>query len=61
MEADQGSCQCGDGECQFSHNITDDQRKDEQLVKGYLEEKEEKASKCLNEFREEDSCRKGDK
>ena len=54
----EGSCRRGE-RCIFSHKITREQREDISFVETIQKEKDEKASKCLNEYREKGSCRNG--
>ena len=58
---EKGSCQRGEKRCRFSHKITDEQRNNDVFVENHIKEKDEKASKCLNEFRARNSCRNGNK
>ena len=58
---EKGSCRWGDSKCRFSHKITEDQRNDQVFLQNNLREKDEKASKCFNEFREKGLCKNGDK
>ena len=51
-----GSCTRGDKKCRFSHKISDEERANEDLVHTQRKVKDEKASKCVNEFRREGCC-----
>ena len=55
------SCKRKTGKCKFSHIISDEQRNDPSFVNQMIKEKEEKASKCINEFEAEGRCHKGSK
>ena len=57
-----GSCQRGRNgtkKCKFSHDITQQMRGDNKFMELLVNAKDEKASKCINEFRKEKSCNKG--
>lgn len=56
----QGTCPRGEGKCRFSHKISDEERSSEEFVESQRKEKDDKASKCLNEFRREGFCRRKD-
>ena len=53
-----GSCPHGVG-CKFSHDITQENRDDENFRRAIREERLSKTSKCVNEYRNPGSCRKG--
>ena len=53
-----GSCQWKDG-CRFNHEIPERLREDHEAQTEFVQEKEEKAGKCVNEYRKEGSCHKG--
>ena len=55
-----GSYTWGDKKCRFSHKISDEERNDNNFVASQREEKDEKASKCINEFRGEGCCNRKD-
>ena len=55
------SCRRKNGKCRFSHVISDEQRNDHLFVNQMIKEKEEKASKCINEFEAKGRCHKGSK
>ena len=55
-----GSCPWGNAKCRFSHKITDEERNDNNFVASQRQEKDEKASKCLNEFRGKGCCNRKD-
>ena len=46
----------GEKKCRFSHRITQNERNDENFISLQRKEKDEKASKCINEFRGKDRC-----
>ena len=54
---EEGSCQWGDAKCRFSHKISAEQRADTNYVQARRKEKDEKASKCIHEFRSVGGCR----
>ena len=56
---DKGSCKWGDGRCRFSHKISDEQRTDVAFREKVRKIKDEKASKCINEYKEKGKCRRG--
>ena len=57
----EGSCPWGKTKCRFSHQISKEEREDQGFIGLKRQEKDEKASKCINEFRQKGSCRgKGD-
>ena len=51
----------GEAKCRFSHKITDEERNDANYVQARRKEKDEKASKCIHEFRSEGGCRNKDR
>ena len=55
----EGSCFRGEGKCKFSHKISPEQRADESFIENVRKIKDEKASKCINEFNQAGSCTKG--
>ena len=54
----EGSCFRGAENCKFSHKISMEQRNDEGFVEKVRKVKDEKASKCVNEFNLVGSCTK---
>ena len=50
-------CFCGN-RCKFSHKISDKQRNDQEFVAAVRKDKDTRANKCINEFRERGSCTK---
>ena len=59
---EKGSCRRGEqNKCKFSHKISEEQRNDPDFVDQMIREKDEKASKCINEFAEKGTCSKGAK
>ena len=56
-----GSCSRGDNKCRFSHKISDEERTNGEFIRAQRKVKDEKASKCVNEFRQKGYCRRKDK
>ena len=54
------SCPYGD-ECHFDHKFPDALRQDPKVASRIKEEREKKASKCVNEYHEKGSCKIGEK
>ena len=54
------SCQWGEAKCRFSHHISTSQREDTKFIQEKIQEKNEKASKCIYEFRFEGACKNKD-
>ena len=55
-----GSCHWGEYKCRFSHKISASQREDTEFIQEKIQEKNEKASKCIYEFRFEGACKNKD-
>ena len=58
---EEGSCRWGSDKCRFSHKITAEQRGDASYIQAQRKEKDERASKCIHEFRSEGECRNKDR
>ena len=56
----EGSCPWAEAKCRFSHNISMSQREDRKFLQEKAQEKNEKASKCIYEFRFEGACKNKD-
>ena len=52
-----GTCSRGSN-CFFSHNITNEQRNNQEFIKKIDEERKGKQALCVNEYHEQGSCRK---
>ena len=48
-------------QCRFSHQISQEQRRDADFLQSQIKEKDERASKCLNEYKKKGSCFRKDK
>ena len=53
------SCKRKNGKCRFSHKISEEQRNDPSFVEQARRLKDEKASKCINEFVADKKCHRG--
>ena len=54
-----GSCPRGNDNCRFEHTIPEELRNDKAAQAAYIQQREEKRPKCVNEYRKQDSCKKG--
>ena len=58
---EKGSCSRGEKNCRFSHKISEEERVDVNFLQAQREVKDERASKCINEFQGKGFCRRKDR